>query len=49
MANKQYIDDQISTYNGTADILVSNTNSDVKITTNNTELTNNNTSINMNN
>lgn len=48
MVSKSYIDDLISTYNGSAQLLVNNTNADVKLTANQTELTNNNAPMNMN-
>ena len=48
MTSKSYIDDLISTYNGSAQLLVNGTNADVKLTANQTELTNNNAPMNMN-
>ncbi len=48
MATKQYIDDQVSLHNDSAQQLVSGVNSDVRIIGGSAELTNNNTALNMN-
>ena len=48
MASKDYVDTQISTYDGSVQLLVNGTNADSKLTAAQTELTNNNTPLNMN-